>query len=197
MAMINAIRANAAAQDHDDGDLGGDIAMLHAAGWLTACLPARLGGQGWGCEWAGLPDAILALRLTGYANLATARLFEGHMNAAKLIALHAAPITAERIAQDVADGALLGVWGADHASHPVSLEPAEEGSNLRGTKQFASGLGLVSHAVIIAATGRGWGEDREAGPAHTGADGRSGALRPDTLAYGWNAGHAIGSLSVR
>ncbi|MGB3739954.1 MAG: acyl-CoA dehydrogenase [Pontixanthobacter sp.] len=152
MKMVEAIGANAASQDHDDGNLHADIVMLHAAGWLSACLPTALGGKGWGCEWTGLPDAIAALRLMGYANLATARLFEGHMNAVKLIALHAPSATAERIAREVAGGALLGVWGADRPDHRVVVEPAGDSFVLQGHKQFASGLGVVSHAVITAAT---------------------------------------------
>ena len=149
-STLGAIAANAPTQDCADGTLTQDFWLLHEAGWLEACLPVAMGGRGWGCEWDGLTDAIEALRLLGYANLSTARLFEGHMNAVKLIAMYGTQELVERIVQKVANGSVLGVWGANRPQQAVSLTSPEKSYFLRGSKQFASGLGLVSYAIISA-----------------------------------------------
>jgi hypothetical protein len=69
------------------------------------------------------------------ANLPVARLAEGHVNARLLLDLHA-PGIAPR-------GVILGVWGAD-GDHPVRIE----GRNLSGSKRYASGLGIVTNALV-------------------------------------------------
>jgi len=74
------------------------------------------------------------------ANLPVARLAEGHVNARHLLDLHAPGTAPER--------AVLGVWGADGAE-PLRLE----GDMLCGTKRYASGLGLVTHALVTVGQG--------------------------------------------
>lgn len=73
-------------------------------------------------------------------NLPVARLAEGHVNARSLLDLYAPGIGAER--------SFLGVWGADGAE-PLRLD----GKVLRGTKRYASGLGLVTHALVTLGQG--------------------------------------------
>ena len=148
--VLATIREYAARADHRDGSLAEEVAALHGTGWLEACLPTAYGGSGWGCEPAGTRHAFEALRLLGRANLSLARLFEGHMNAVKLVALHAVPALRERTFASVAEGTLLGVWGADAPGQAVTLSPD---LTLSGIKRFASGLGVVGQAVLTAATG--------------------------------------------
>ncbi|MEP3530130.1 MAG: acyl-CoA dehydrogenase [Sulfitobacter sp.] len=84
-----------------------------------------------------------ALMQIGAANLSVGRLWEGHVNALRLIRLYGSPAQAEHAKQVIKDGGLLGVWGADGGT------PAKaEGSVLQGEKIFASGLGTVTHALI-------------------------------------------------
>lgn len=71
------------------------------------------------------------------ANLPVARLAEGHVNARFLLNMHAPDIALR--------GAILGVWGADRDT-PVRIE----GHQLSGSKQYASGLGTVTHALVSA-----------------------------------------------
>ncbi len=152
---IATIRGRARIADRGQGDLGPDVAALHAAGWLNACLPVRHGGMGWSCEPAGSAPAFDALRLAGRANLSLARLFEGHMNAVKLVYLYANDALKSEIAATVAGGSLLGVWGADVPDDPVTRSGGSEAVSLKGIKQFASGLNLVEQAVIAVRTDEG------------------------------------------
>jgi alkylation response protein AidB-like acyl-CoA dehydrogenase len=142
------IAERAAASDRVGGDLSAQIGALDAAGWLAACLPRALDGEGWGSEPQGTEEAFDALRTLGRANLSVARLFEGHMNAVKLVCRHARPDLVEAVAARIADGALLGVWGADEREDPLRLDRTGGRVTLSGAKRFASGLRLVSLAVV-------------------------------------------------
>ena len=146
--VLAAIAARAAASDGMDGDLSHDIAALHDAGWLVSCLPFTHRGQGWGCAPQGVAGAFAALRDLGRANLSVARLFEGHMNAVKLVVLYGREDAQQRLARSVHAGELLGVWGADDPDSPLTLLNQPAGIMLGGAKRFASGLGLVRQAVV-------------------------------------------------
>ena len=53
----------------------------------------------------------------------------------------------------MADGALLGVWGADGPVPLTCVDRPGGGVGLRGGKRLASGLGLVTHALVTARSG--------------------------------------------
>ena len=146
-ALAPSIAARAAAADRGDATLAPDIDDLHAAGLLRAPLSAGTGGVGLCWQAGSVADGVDVLRLLGRANLAVARLFEGHVNAVKLVMLLGAPRVQARIARAVRAGALMGVWGADGA-RPVHLRPDGIRFRLEGAKRFTSGLGLVSLAVL-------------------------------------------------
>ncbi|PRY93792.1 hypothetical protein BCF33_2677 [Hasllibacter halocynthiae] len=74
------------------------------------------------------------------ANLSAARLAEGHVNALRLLRLHRPDA--------IPEGGFLGVWGAD-GDDPLRLEDGV----LRGSKRYASGLGIVTHALVTVADG--------------------------------------------
>lgn len=84
-----------------------------------------------------------ALMRIGAANLSVGRLWEGHVNALRLIQLYGSPAQARHAEQVIRRGGLLGVWGADGGT-PATFEAGV----LQGEKAFASGLGTVTHAVI-------------------------------------------------
>lgn len=92
-------------------------------------------------------DPILlldALRMVGARNLSAGRLFEGHVNAIKLLHLHGGPTRA------VEDGLLHGIWGAD------GPDPARiEGSVIRGQKLFASGADVLDRVIVTARSDAG------------------------------------------
>ncbi len=88
----------------------------------------------------------------GAANLSVARLFEGHVNAVQLIMLYGNDAVRHHAIEWIHGGGFFGVWGAD-CDVPVRL--SANGDRLTGSKQFASGLGVVSHAVVTVNAGPG------------------------------------------
>ena len=151
------IGGRAAGADRGWHDLSEDIAAMHAANWLTACLPRSGGGRGWGTQPAGTIAAFDALRKLGQVSLPAARLFEGHMNAVKLVHLYASDELARDVYETVQTGTLLGVWGADMPGEPLTLERSGDAVALSGAKQYCSGLGMVGLAIV---TGTLAGEQR-------------------------------------
>lgn len=93
-------------------------------------------------------QALLALlRLLyeiGREDLPLGRLFEGHVDALQIVSRYGGPAQRAALADALAAGAALGVWNADLPGDPSRLE----GRRLRGGKSFASGAGLLSHALI-------------------------------------------------
>ncbi len=94
------------------------------------------------------PTALLeALAAVGAASLSAGRLFEGHVNALKLVVLHAEGEARRRWLGAARRGALFGVWGAE-GPDPVRLD----GLTLSGQKLFASGADVIDHAIVTART---------------------------------------------
>lgn len=151
---LDFIAANAAISDASNVGLSEEMARLAEAGVLAACLPTAQGGIGLGIGDGNRTTrlAFEVLRQLGRANLAVARLVEGHLNAVKLVALYATPDLQRKVFAQVAHGALLGVWGAD-AEEKLTFIRDGQTLRLSGVKQFASGLGLVSQAVVTLGEG--------------------------------------------
>ncbi|CAM3277975.1 acyl-CoA dehydrogenase family protein [Paracoccus nototheniae] len=85
-----------------------------------------------------------ALRRVGRANLSAGRIFEGHVNAVKLLHLHGGPLDAVR------QGLLHGIWGAD------GPDPARiDGGVLRGQKLFASGADVLDRMIVTVGSPQG------------------------------------------
>ncbi len=132
------LEASAASEDMGEISIARSVGRLREAGWLTD---------------DGTVDADLSaerLQRVGAVNLSVGRLWEGHMNALYLARVHGDERSRERIAELVNDGAFLGVWGADGDTPVV---PAPNGISLTGSKNYASGLGTVTHAVVSVSSG--------------------------------------------
>lgn len=110
---------------------------LHAAGALAAFAELR------GPE--DVRALLTALRLIGGADLSLGRVFEGHVNAAQLVRAYGDADQRARLADDLAEGRVLGVW---------NTEPAPglrlEGETLAGAKSFATGAGFIDRALVTA-----------------------------------------------
>ncbi|MBB3349129.1 acyl-CoA/acyl-ACP dehydrogenase, partial [Sphingomonas sp. BK069] len=95
-------------------------------------------------------DADTLLRLlrllyaVGRADLPLGRLLEGHVDASQIIHRYGDAAQRARAAAAVAGGAAFGVWNADLTGEPLRLD----GGRLTGGKSFASGAGLLSHALV-------------------------------------------------
>ncbi len=115
---------------------------------LTAEL-VRLDDPADGSEWLRLLRLLYAV---GRRDLPLGRLFEGHVDALQIISRHGSP--AQRIAAQATarDGGIFGVWNADAPGDPARFVDGR----LSGGKAFASGAGILSHALITvdAAGGR-------------------------------------------
>lgn len=147
-ALLPGMEERAARLDGEGGLPGEDVAALGAAGLLAAPLPRALGGLGWGSESGGTAPLMRALRRIGRASLPLGRLFEGHVNALRLVAAYGTPEQAEEAAADARAGRLFGVWAAEVPERGLVLE--EGMRRLRGGKIWCSGAGLVERALVPA-----------------------------------------------
>ncbi|WP_375396902.1 acyl-CoA dehydrogenase [uncultured Sphingomonas sp.] len=100
-------------------------------------------------------DAFLALlRLlyaTGRRDLPLGRLFEGHVDAVQIMHRYGTPAQLASLGDALDRGAMLGVWNAEFQGRSLSLEAGR----LSGGKSYASGAGVLTHALVTAATPAG------------------------------------------
>jgi alkylation response protein AidB-like acyl-CoA dehydrogenase len=127
-----------------------ELDLLREAGLIRDPLPHAYGGQGWGTTVKGALPLFEALMALGEVNLPVARIYEGHVNAVRLVMDHGSAEQCQSFAGQVSGGAIAGVWGADGSRHVTVND-----SVLTGVKTFASGMGDVSIAVLTAKTPNG------------------------------------------
>ncbi|MFC0407852.1 acyl-CoA dehydrogenase family protein [Roseomonas elaeocarpi] len=138
--------------DRDGGLPDREVALLHEAGLLDAPLPRVLGGEGWGNDPAAAPALLDALRRIGRVSLPLGRLYEGHVNALRLVAGHGNPAQLREAAADIRAGRLFGVWNSE-PPEGLHLDGSQSASRLRGRKIWCSGAGLVERALVTARRG--------------------------------------------
>ncbi|TDH62807.1 acyl-CoA dehydrogenase [Dankookia rubra] len=138
----------AATEDVDGAFPAGSVAALDAAGLLRAPLARALGGAGWGIEAEGAAPLAQALRLVGRASLPLGRLYEGHVNALRLVQRHGSAAQVAAAARDAAAGLLFGVWNTDAPGEPpLAIRPD---GRLAGRKVLCSGAGFAARALVTA-----------------------------------------------
>ena len=93
---------------------------------------------------AALLSLLRLLYETGRQDLPLGRLFEGHVDAAQIVSRYGDDAQRAALADMMAAGAALGVWNADLVGEPLLLDEAQ----LSGGKSFASGTGILSHALV-------------------------------------------------
>jgi alkylation response protein AidB-like acyl-CoA dehydrogenase len=104
---------------------------------------------------SGVPALFADLVALGRTELSVARIYEGHVNAMQLVARYGSDRQQIRAEETVAQGGLLGVWGADDFADPGRIIEASKNHILAGRKTFASGAGAVQLAVIAVKTNDG------------------------------------------
>jgi alkylation response protein AidB-like acyl-CoA dehydrogenase len=143
--LVDAARERAPVLDAEAAFPSADIAALRAAGVPFAPVPGRLGGLGLGTQ----PDTALAtldlFRLLGRGNLALGRLIEAHVNALRLVFRYGDEALCRKAAQDAEAGHLAGLWVTDP---PGQTLHECGGGTISGGKQFCSGAGHVTRAVV-------------------------------------------------
>lgn len=101
-----------------------------------------LDGRRWAeLSWPALIDSLIA---AGRTDVGLSRLFEGHVDAARILAQAGGrPVS----------GALYGVWASRSQRTGVRATPSGTGLILDGTLRFASGLGVIHRALVPVWTG--------------------------------------------
>ena len=124
-----------------------EVAALHRHGLLHAPLPVHHGGMGLGLYAATAPILRDVLRIIGGASLPLGRLYEGHVNAVRLVARFGTDRHLAMLGAEAEAGRLSAVWNAET---PPGL--TLEGGILAGTKRYTSGTGHVRRPVLTATT---------------------------------------------
>ena len=93
---------------------------------------------------ASVQRSIARMVRAGRRDAALGRLFEGHVNALQLIRLYGDAALRDWAEQAEARGHRIGVWNNDAHGNPLS----HDGERLRGAKSFASGAGVLTHALV-------------------------------------------------
>lgn len=94
-------------------------------------------------------DALAVLRplyAMGRHDLPLGRLLEGHVDAVQIVMRHGDAGQVGQLRRALADGAMLGVWNAGLTDEPLILS----GTRLHGGKSYASGAGVLTHALVTA-----------------------------------------------
>lgn len=144
-ALVPVFAAGAGVLDGRPAYPEDNIAALRGAGALAAPSPVRMGGLGLGTEPDGADALLDLLRLIGRGSLATGRLFEGHVNALKLISAYGDEQQIARAAEAASAGHLFGLWVTEQAP---GLRFAD--GRLEGGKVFCSGAGHAAHVLVTA-----------------------------------------------
>lgn len=83
---------------------------------------------------------------TGRRDLPLGRLLEGHVDAVQVVRRYGSERQVDRLRHALGEGAMLGVWNAALPGEPLHLD----GDRLSGGKSYASGAGVLTHALVTA-----------------------------------------------
>ena len=124
---------------------GAGVDQLPAA---VSALHALLPGHGDPADAHDLLTLLRMLYAVARRDLPLARLFEGHVDALQIIERYADPDVAADVGAATAHGAVFGVWNAALPGEPLRVADGA----LHGGKTFASGAGVLTHALAGADT---------------------------------------------
>ncbi len=119
---------------------------LRREGLLLAPFPRRCGGRGWGAAPAGPRGLRAGRRRLGRGSLPLGRVYEGHVNAVRLVERYGHEQQTERAAADATAGHLFAIWDAEAPDAPVRLVD----QRLAGRKNFGSAAGIATRALVTA-----------------------------------------------
>ena len=148
-AVATQARRRASALDDDDSFPADDVRALAEGGLLAAPLPHESGGEALGLEPGTMRDLAQVLMSIGGGSLPLGRLYEGHVNALRLVTAYGGPRQRSLLASRVRQGHMLAVWNTE-VSDGLRLVGAGSGRHLQGRKIFASGAGHIVHPLITA-----------------------------------------------
>jgi alkylation response protein AidB-like acyl-CoA dehydrogenase len=140
--------------DEDGAFPSEDVASLAEAGALGAVVPTLMGGLGIGTEPARFAAASDVLQCVGAGSVALGRVFEGHLNAVRLVMRYGNDAQRRRTSSDARNGLLHALWVTDGAA-PLSYRQMDERIELVGEKSYCSAAGYASRAVVTALSPEG------------------------------------------
>ncbi len=152
--------AEADGLDCDGADPAALCEPLRQTGLFIDVLPREHGGAGLSTAPSRFGLLARVLGALGGANLSAGRIFEGHVNAVKLVWRYGDDHQRAALTADIRAGAVCGVWNAEAPPGlRIDAMPAKAGppARLQGGKIYASGLGLVTRPLITARTPNGDG----------------------------------------
>ncbi|MBD0415270.1 acyl-CoA dehydrogenase family protein [Oryzicola mucosus] len=134
-ALSRSIARSAAARDADGAFPSEAFAELSTLGLLSN--PP--------IQAEKMRSLLMLLAAVGRGDLNVGRIFEGHVNACWLIASYGTERQREIYTEiSQGGGGVFGVWNTDAPADPLRLE----GRRLVGSKNFASGVDGLSHAIV-------------------------------------------------
>jgi len=92
-----------------------------------------------------------ALYEIGKASLSVGRIYEGHINALKLIKDHGSSSQKDFYYQEAGCGKLFSVWNTEMNSEAVTAQKKEDSFYLNGAKIFCSGGLCIDYGLVTAA----------------------------------------------
>ena len=102
-------------------------------------------------DTASLLALLRHLYATGRRDLPLGRLLEGHVDAVQIVNRYGDDAQRRALDEALEHGAMLGVWNAGLAGEPLRLH----GDRLSGAKAYASGAGVLTHALVAPDTADG------------------------------------------
>jgi alkylation response protein AidB-like acyl-CoA dehydrogenase len=140
--LVPWMQERAGTLDRDGAFPAEEIAALRRLGVLTMPLPV----QGHARDDALANRLASVFVLIGQGNLPVGRILEAHVNAMHLVARYG---TAAQQA-DARDGGLFGLWVTDPPGGGLRMQRSGGTIALTGAKQFCSGAGFASGALVTA-----------------------------------------------
>ncbi len=101
------------------------------------------------CDPRTAAESLAILRplyAIGRRDLPLGRLVEGHVDAVQIVQRYGTAAQIDRLRRALSARATLGVWNAGLSGEPLVLE----GGRLTGGKSYASGAGVLTHALVTA-----------------------------------------------
>jgi len=147
-------QANAQRLDRNAGFPADDVAALARAGAIGAVVPTLMGGLGIGTEAARAHATASVLSLIGRGSIALGRIYEGHLNAIRLVIRNGNEAQRRLAANDARAGQLHALWVTDGA-RPLTYTRHGSAIELSGEKQFCSAAGHATCAVVTARSQNG------------------------------------------
>jgi len=138
---LPAMQMRARELDQQGGFPVEDMTFLHGCGALRV-----FGGQD-----VAPRELFESLRLVGRGNLSVGRVFEGHVNGARLVSWYGDAGQRGRLSKQLEAGEVYGVWNTEKPPG-VRLAASSGQTTLVGAKCFATGAGYIDHVIVTAAT---------------------------------------------